>query len=251
MSIKMVLKILLRQKIVLILIFLIPLLFLFVVDITSTNNILPIKFPSIESHSMLLLPERQISLTYYSITTCGFLVSFLGMYLVQQNKATNKRLILCGYHPTELLISILLVLITIIIIIAVYIGGLASLFHKYNDLFGFMTGLALIGFVYGSYGLFIGGLLRKEIEGILALVLLVNIDAGWLQNPILYTQSENKVFIQLLPAHYPSQSAIIQAFTDYSTSHIDSLGILYGLFFLMCALVMFYYKMRVFRFRKH
>ena len=246
MSIHMTFKMLLRQKIVILLILFIPLLFLSVVELTASNNILPIKFSGIESQNLFFLPERHISLAYYSIATCGFLVAFLALYLVQQNKKSNKRLILCGCYPTELLISKLLVLTVIIIFIAVYVGSLTLLFHKFNNISGFIIGLILIGFVYGCYGLLAGSLLKRELEGILAIVLLVNIDVGWLQNPVLFTQSENKELIQYLPGHYPCQATIIKAFTNYSTEQINISAIIYGLIFLVFAIIIYYYKMRIF-----
>jgi hypothetical protein len=235
---------------VLLLIALIPIIFLSVVELTASENILPIKFVSIDDSELKLLPERQISLAYYSIATCGFLVAFLALYLVQQNRQVNKRLVFCGYHPWELLFSTLIVLIIIIGVIAVYVGYLTLLFHEFNDMPGFIVGLVLIGFVYGCYGLFVGSLLKKELEGILAIVLLVNIDVGWLQNPVFFTQAENKKFIQFLPGHYPSQSTIIQAFTEYSTYKINLSAILYGLIFLIMAIVVYYYKMRIYRMKK-
>lgn len=247
MSIHMIFKMLLRQKIVLLLILLIPLFFLVIVELTASENIHPIKFLSLDQPEFIYLPERQISLAYYSIATCGFLVAFLALYLVQQNRWVNKRLIMCGYHPTELLMSTLVVLVIIMAVIAVYVGCLACLFHEFDNMTGFISGLMLIGFVYGCYGLFIGSLLKKELEGILAIVLLVNIDVGWLQNPVFFTQSENKEFTQFLPGHYPAQSTIIRAFTEFSTDQITLYAIIYGLLFLSLAIVLYFFKMRIYK----
>lgn len=248
MSIRMIYKMLLRQKIVLLLILLIPLIFLIIVELTTSESIRPIEFLSLEVPETIYLPERQISLAYYSIATCGFLVAFLALFLVQQNRLVNKRLILCGYHPTELLMSTLVVLVIIIAVIAVYVGCLALLFHKFDNMTGFISGLMLIGFVYGCYGLFIGSLLKKELEGILAIVLLVNIDVGWLQNPVFFTQSENKNFTQFLPGHYPSQATIMRAFTDFPTDQITIYAIIYGILFLSLSIVLYYFKMRIHKF---
>ena len=244
-SVQMIFRALLRQKIVVLLVLFIPIFFLFIVEFTSSENLLPMTFPSIEGSDPIFLPERLISLIYYSIATCGFLVAFLSLYLIQQNKQANKRLVLCGYHPSVLLLAKLIVLIIIIISISLYVGVLTSFFHDFDNLTGLVLGLVLIGLVYGSYGLFIGSLLKRELEGILAIVLLVNIDVGWLQNPVFLTQSENQEFITYLPGHYPSQSTIIQVFTDYSTFRIDLFSILYAFIFLFLAIMMFYYRMRI------
>ena len=78
-----------------------------------------------------------------------------------------------------------------------------------------------------------GSLIKVELEGILMIVLLVNIDVGWLQNPLFYAEAQNQVIIKYLPAYFPSQTAIITAVTDYSAASATVYGILYGSFFLI------------------
>ena len=109
----------------------------------------------------------------------------------------------------------------------------------------FIFGLMLIGFVYGCYGLTIGSLIKGKLEGVFFIVILANIDAGWLQNPMYYAEAHNSVIIRYLPAYFPSQSAIIAAFTDYSGANAQISSILYGIGFLILALLIFYNKMRI------
>ena len=246
-AISMIFRILSRQKIVLILIFLIPLFFFCLVHITSSENLLPVTLASLEEEEVFLQPERQISLVYYAIASCGFLVSFLALYLTQQNHLVNKRLVMCGYRSTEILISNLVSMLIIILVIASYIGVLIQFFHPYENIFGLILGLCMIGFVYGCYGLLTGSLLKGELEGILMIVLLANIDVGWLQNPVFYSQSKNQEFIQWLPGFYPSQASILQVFTEFSSLNEVLFSLLYGLVLLTIAIMLFFYKMRLFR----
>lgn len=115
---------------------------------------------------------------------------------------------------------------------AVYISLLTQLLYPIDHWLLFVLGLALIGLVYGCYGLAIGSLIKGELEGILMIVLLVNIDAGWLQNPLFYAEAQNQVIIRFLPAYYPSQTAIIAAFTDHSILNASLYSMLYGALFL-------------------
>ncbi|NNK88744.1 MAG: hypothetical protein HKO90_10710 [Flavobacteriaceae bacterium] len=241
----MTFRMLFRQTIVLILIFTIPLVFLSVVQLTSSENLLPISLASTAAPKVLFFPELRISLVYMAIASCAFLVAFLSLYLVQQNHKTNKRLITCGYHPIELMLSILFALLIIIVSIAVYIGILIFLFDSFERFTGIVVGLALVGFVYGCYGLLIGSLVKRELEGILLVLLLVNIDVGWLQNPVFYAQSANQEFIKFLPGYYPSQSTVIHAFTDFSTVNVNFSAFLYGISLLIFALLLFLNKMRL------
>ncbi|MBT8252373.1 MAG: hypothetical protein HKN00_07060 [Flavobacteriaceae bacterium] len=159
----------------------------------------------------------------------------------------NKRLIICGYSPIDLLAAILCALILIIIFISTYVGLLILFFHDYSNVVGLMIGLSMIGFVYGCYGLLVGSLLKKELEGILMIVLLANIDVGWLQNPVFYSQAENQTFIQYLPGYFPSQSAVIQAFTDFSSKSLNTSALLYGAILLLISMIIYFFKMKTSR----
>jgi len=188
---------------------------------------------------------KEIALVFFAVTSTGFLVSLIGLNLVQVESEVNRRLVICGYHPFELLISNLLVLLLLITAIAVYIGSLVSWFVSINHFLMFIFGLMLIGFVYGCYGLAIGSMIKGKLEGVFFIVLLANIDSGWLQNPMYYAGAHNSEIIRYLPAYFPSQSAIIAAFTDYSSANEILYSLLYGAGFLILALLIFYNKMRI------
>ena len=240
----MILKMLVRQKIVIILLLVIPAFFLIIVELTTSDRILPFQLASIGKDVILNISEKGISFIFFAVASSGFLVSFLALNLIQKNSVVYRRLIICGYHPIELLVSILFALFLVIILIALYVGLLTNAFFTVDHLGKFIPGLVLIGFVYGCYGLAVGSLLKMELEGILMIVLLVNIDAGWLQNPLFYAGAQNQIIIKYLPAYFPSQTAIITALTDYSAVSAAVNSILYGLVFLIIAMLIFFNKMR-------
>ena len=240
----MILKMLVRQKIVIILLLIIPAFFLTIVEFTTSDRMLPFQLASLDDDVFINISEKGISFIFFAVASSGFLVSFLALNLIQKNNKVNRRLIICGYHPIELLISILLALFLVIVLIAVYVGILTNAFYTIDNLGRFILGLVLIGFVYGSYGLAVGSLIKVELEGILLIVLLVNIDVGWLQNPLFYAEAQNQIIIKYLPAYFPSQTAIITAVTDYSAAAAAMNGILYGLVFLIFSMLIFFYKMQ-------
>ena len=107
-----------------------------------------------------------------------------------------------------------------------------------------VLGFIMIGFVYGSYGLLVGSLLKGELEGILLITLLANIDVGWLQNPIFYAGALNKMIIKGLPAFYPSQLSIITAFSGHSAGNAFGGSLVYGTTLLLLSMLIFWLKMR-------
>ena len=240
----MILKMLVRQKIVIILLLIIPAFFLTIVEFTTSNRMLPFQLASLDDDVFISISEKGISFIFFAVAITGFLVSFLGLNLIQKNNEVNRRLIICGYHPVELLISILLPLFLFIGLIAGYVGVLTNAFYPIDNPGRFILSLILIGFVYGSYGLVVGSFIKGELEGILMIVLLVNIDVGWLQNPLFYAEAQNQIIIKFLPAYFPSQTAIITAVTDYSAFAAAINGIGYGLVFLLFSMLLFFYKMR-------
>ena len=243
-GLSMILRMLVRQKIVIILLLIIPAFFLTIVEFTTSDRMLPFQLASLDDEVFINISEKGISFIFFAVASSGFLVSFLALSLIQKNNTVNRRLIICGYHPIELLISILLALFLIVVLIAIYVGILTNAFYTIDNLGRFILGLVLIGFVYGSYGLVIGSLVKAELEGILMIVLLVNIDVGWLQNPLFYAEAQNQIIIKFLPAYFPSQTAIITAVTDYSAGNAIGNGIVYGLVFLIFSMLIFFYKMR-------
>ncbi len=241
----MVLRMLLRRRIILIALLVIPVVFLTVVELTAPTRVIPFRLASLDIRVFIRESLKEIALVFFAVTSTGFLVSLLALNLVQIENDVNRRLIICGYHPFELLISNLLALLLMILTIGVYIGLLISAFVSVRHLPMFIFGLMLIGFVYGCYGLAIGSLIKGKLEGVFFIVMLANIDSGWLQNPMYYAEAHNNVIIRYLPAYFPSQSAIIAAFSDYSGANARFCSILYGTGFLILALLIFYNKMRI------
>ena len=240
----MIFRMLVRRRVVIVMFIVIPAVFLSVVALTTSNRILPFGLASLQNNPFIEISEKEISLLFFANAVTGFLASFLALNLIQNNNDENRRLIICGYHPLELLLSNLISLLMAILIIAVYVALLTSAFFSIKHLFLLILGLSLMGFVYGCYGLLVGSIIKGELEGVLLIVLLVNIDAGWLQNPLFYAEAQNQQIIRFLPAYFPSQSCIISAFTDYSIQNIAMNSLLYGFCFFVISMFIFFNKMK-------
>ncbi len=127
-SLTMILRMFVRRRIVLILLIVIPIIFLFTVSITTSDRLLPFQLASLEEEVFIEVSEKEISLLFFAVTSAGFLLSFLALNLIQKNSMINRRLVICGYHPLELLVSNLLSLLLMILLIAIYVGFLTNAF---------------------------------------------------------------------------------------------------------------------------
>lgn len=233
-----------RRRIVLILLLIIPGVFYALTFLTTNMYPIPFKLAAVEGEPSLMVPGRHLGLVFMGLASTGLLAAFLSMSLIQRDVAVSRRLIICGYRSSEISLSKLLVMIGIIVLVGFYVGGMLRFFFIPESFLRVVSGFFMVGFVYGSYGLLIGSLLKGELEGILLITLLANIDIGWLQNPIFYAGSMNKGLIRSLPAFYPSQLSNISAFSEHPVSLAWLGSLLYGGSLLILALLVYWLKMR-------
>lgn len=233
-----------RRRILLFLFIAIPGLFFAVIYLTTGTAEVPFVLASVSDNTVVLVSERLESMMFMAVATVGFLVSFLSLTLIQKDSEIHRRLVLCGYRPAELIIANLLFLCIVLAVVSVYVTLLLSIFFRPEHVLLLMAGFALAGYVYGIYGLMIGSIVKGELEGILCIVLLANIDAGWLQNPVFYVEAQHEKIIHYLPAYYPSQACFISGFSDYDVTQAFIGSALYGACFLVVALVVYTYRMK-------
>jgi hypothetical protein len=245
--IEMTLLQLFRRQITLILLIVIPTVFFLVVYYTTTDRVVPFKLATVSETTMIEVSERSESLVFIGVAAVGFLASFLALNLVQKNAIVHRRMVLCGYRSWEIFAALFFVLLIMVSLLAIYVSTALNLFFDLNNAYGVFLGMFAAGMVYGSYGLLSGIIIRGELEGILLIVLLANIDAGWLQNPLFYEGAQNKEFIRYLPAWFPSQVSLTAAFTDHLFTKSLLYAMIYGFGLLGIGLLFYIFKMRIFR----
>ena len=238
---------LMRSRIALILLLLIPTLFNLLIVLTTTDRPLAFKLASVSEETFLQVSERRESLIFIGGAAVGLLTSFLALSLIQKHAEVNRRLVLCGYKPWELIASKLAVLLCVVVLVACYAAAILRLFFQPERFAFVVLGFMFAGYVYGCYGLLVGSILKRELEGVLLIVLLANIDAGWLQNPIYYADAQNKMIIRRLPAYFPSQVSMVSAFTDHSIFNPLIGSVVYGSILLLGALLIYFWRMRIHR----
>lgn len=238
-------KSLMRNRIILVLLLIIPAVFFIATRYTTTTFPILFRLASVSEDAAVSVVQRELAFIFIALAVAGLLSSFLSLSLIQSQLSEHKRLIICGYRSAEIIMSKFLLLMFIILLISVYISLEINLFFNPDNFTGVTLGFLLVGFVYGSYGMLIGTLFRGELEGILFIVLLANLDVGWLQNPIFYTAAQNKEFIRSLPSFYPSQVSLVSAFSEHSITNAVCGSIAYGMVFLIIALYIYNFRMRI------
>jgi len=233
-----------RNRMTFLLIIMIPAIFYFIAVYTTSTIPMLIRIASAPEEKVILVKPREIGLIYIGLAAAGFIASFFALNLMQRNTLAKKRQILCGYSTFELCLSKLALILGVVIVLGIYTAALGFFLMDPKHISGVILGYILCGFVYGSFGMLAGSIFRRELESILVIVLLANLDIGWLQNPIFYAASPNKLIIKLLPGFNPSQIAVVSAFTDFSVNRQVIFSLLYGSVFLVLSMIIFSIKMK-------
>lgn len=241
-----------RKRLVLALALCVPAVFLAVAFATESNQLARVVLAGAAERARPV-EELDLSLLFVSIASTGLVSAFFAASLIQRQLDANRRLVLCGFRASELMAARLVVLLGIVAAATLYAGAALEgarrleLFSDPRYPAGVLLGIAMGAFVYACYGLLVGTLFRQELASIFAILVLVNIDAGWLQNPIYYQNARSKWLIEALPAHFPSQVAYLSAFTPEAIGPSVARGLAYGAVFMLAALALYAKRMEVTR----
>jgi hypothetical protein len=244
-SAAMSLRELLRNRVMLVLAALVPLLSFAVAFASTQQRAVSVRLARAPTAELLMVSERAQALLFLGIAAVGLMGAFFGASLVQRRVDVHRRLVLCGYRAAELMAAKLGVLLVIVLASAGYTLAMLLLLLEVERPLGLLAGLALAAFVYGGYGLCIGSIFRRDLEMIFAIVLLINVDAGWLQNPIYYLNTRSPWLVESLPGHFPAQTAFLAALTPHPILGTAAMALLYGTLFLGIALLVYGTRMRV------
>ena len=235
-----------RNRVAAALLLLVPSVFFVVVFYTTGHR--PIDFQlSALGRDILSADERDLSMLFIGMASVSGVAVFLAFILVLRPSSVDRRLTFEGFRPIELLLAKLAVVVGSSIVASLWVTTLLPLFFGPPVPPAVFAGLALTSVVYGILGMAIGALARHELEGILFVLLLVNVDAGWLQNPVFYGHAQNQGLIRLLPGHHPGQVSMLSAFTDASILVEMAWSLLYAVGLLMVAAIFYWRRVRIAR----
>ncbi len=143
----------------------------------------------------------------------GFLMSYYAILLFQQDFEYYRYCISMRLSPLTFVASRFSFFFTLVAVMAAFITLIMRGMMHFQNIAAALTGFILLGLIYGAYGGFVGILSKDFMVAILFVVLLANIDAGWLQNPVFYSTSQETEFIRWLPAFFPCQFIFSSVFS--------------------------------------
>lgn len=221
-STRMVALEILRNRTAVSLLFLVPTILYGLIQLTTGERLIPFQ---LRAHGGIFAgSERTLSLLFMGATAMCGLMAFLAFVLTWRPLQTDRRLVFEGYRPWTLLTAKVLVVGGAAGAVALYVTGLLLFFYQPSRLGGVFLGFFLSGLLYGLLGILIGVLCRRELDGILAILLVVNVDPGWLQNPVFYAGAHHRALIHWLPSHHACQLTMLSVFTEKPLATEVALG---------------------------
>ncbi len=233
-----------RNTMGLILFFAIPVLFLGVVEITAGEGIVPVKLYYPEETLQCLLTVRHACIVFAAAALCGFLSAYYALSLFHQNFEYFRFCVFSGMHPSVLLAGRFIFLVALIVLLAGATTLLTGMLVTIYQPFVVFAGFVLIGIIYGACGGIAGTIVRDVLAAFLAVALLADLDAAWLQNPVYYTSGQNLGLIRWLPAFYPCQMIFAGGFTEDPNPAALSGSLLYAAVLLGMLLVIILFRLR-------
>ncbi len=244
-AVELTARLLLRNRVAMALMVILPLLFFALIAITTGTQPTPFTLSAVSETTRVVVPRDHEGLVFMGLAAVGFVSAFLGFHLIARQGEASRRLVLCGYRPWQIVVSRLAVLAIAIVAVSALSGAMLRAFFAPSHLVATGVGFVAVGLVYGCYGLLAGALFPRELEGILSIVLLTNVDLAWLQNPVYYTEAQHRAVIRALPGYWPAQAGMIGAFSDHSIWRAAGMSLVYAGALLAIAVSLFWRRMHL------
>jgi hypothetical protein len=202
-----------RNPLGLLLLLVIPAVFIGMTLWTASQQSIPLKIFFGTETKQVLLTQRQVGLVFVSAAVSGFLAAYYALILFHKDFGYFRFCAFMGLSPTLFTAARFAAFLGVTVMLAaVTTLGLGRI-TRLEQPFAVFAGFLLITVIYGAYGGIVGVLSRSFMPALLLIVLLANLDAGWLQNPVYYSAAQESQVIHWLPAFYPSQFVFSAAFT--------------------------------------
>jgi len=223
----------LRQKGILLMSIIFPIIFLVVGWYTGNSEHLTFSI----NNTILNTTTREISVMSLSLVSGAFLGVFLSFYIFLTTRYLDFRLHQIGYSKLQIFLSKILTISLLLLPASFITFLLAVLFVKIHNIFFAFVAFSLGTFIYALIGVIISYLAKNKLQATYTSLILVVLDLGFLEAP-LWSEVYNKWFMAVLPGYYPSKLLLESSFSS-SLISLDSIGysLLYIFFLLLLIFV--------------
>ncbi len=193
---------------------------------------------SLPGGALFLTDMRQIHGAIMVPITVGFLTGLLGLFIVSSALESDRRLVVAGFLPVEVVVPRFLVLTAGAFLISVISIGVTTIDFTPASWGPFVTGNLLSALIYGLVG-GLSGILFGQMGAVYFMFFLPMMDFGVAQNPMFF-EGTPQGWAHFLPAYGPTRILIDGAFSpgfDATGGLVLALAWLSGLTLVLVALL--------------
>jgi hypothetical protein len=211
-SFRLALRNILRDGFALALLVIAPAVFLGITYATAPLLKIPIKLIGLPGFEELALRQRDVLVVFISSSVEGFLSAFLASEMFSDRKDLGKIAVLSGMSALSWAGGKLLALGLVMTGVSLWTFGIEICLVPMKSLSACFLGSLLLSLVYGTAGATIGLGARDTLRSVLCVLILADVDAAWLQNPVYYTYAQRNEIVKRFPAFFPIQEVLAGAF---------------------------------------
>ncbi|MFE9366007.1 ABC transporter permease [Streptomyces sp. NPDC006978] len=172
----------------------------------------PVRFQLRATGEILTPGGNQLTQVSGALNAVTLIIGFMMFAATFSSGHFDRRLAMVGYPRTHLVLAKIAALALASGAVATYTTVLTCVYRVPDQPLLFTAALFCVGMTYGALGVAFGSLLRREIEGMFAIVMTSVIDIA-LQNP-LYSSGSDSPIVRYLPAYGAMQTSTGAAFTS-------------------------------------
>lgn len=167
-----------------------------------------LRFRLFATGQTLTVAARQLTLITAGLNSLSLIVGFTVFAAVRAALVFDRRLVFAGYRQGALIGAKALAIAAVALAVAFYTAVVLLVFWRPQPAawLAVLGGFAVIACGYAAFGLFLGVLVRGDLEGFF-LIIMVGLVDTFLQNP-LGNPLANKPVLQWFPSFGPMQFAV-------------------------------------------
>lgn len=131
--------------------------------------------------------------------TIAFLAGLCGLFIMQSARGADRRLVIAGYRPVEVVVPRLILIGAMTCLIVATSVAVTALSFTPQQWVPFVAGNLMVGLVYGSIGALVGVALGR-VGGTYFMLFLAMVDLGIAQTP-MFGDGRPDGWAQLLPGY--------------------------------------------------
>jgi ABC-2 type transport system permease protein len=205
----------------------------------------PVDFPFRVTGTVLRVSSRDLSLLTAGLSAITLIVGFMLFTSTRKDRQFDQRLVLNGYPQPLLILAKLTSLVAVAAAVSLYASGILLVFWRPGSLPEVWLGFFCAALCYGGFGLFLGVLLRGELEGFF-LIIFVSLLDTYTQNPAAYPTGDQS-YIVLFPSFAPTQISVAGGFTHLVPWSYVLFSLAWLAVFALLGLAIFWWKTRAWR----